>query len=236
MPQSARSVSVGALGSSQFGRSKVEAGASRDVGLGGIPGGEVASAGRKAGIGRRFDRRLNLLSMQRGAATGTPHNVDAQQDTHPVGGRAGLFIRCWRSRSEQLAAPSQLLPLDAIRQQAVMPDAQEVVWKHVLQETAEEFLGRKDIRLQAVAIAAIPVVVMDLAALATQDAVVADGHSMRVTSEVIQQLARPGKRERGICGRPRSTASRLRPRPRKRSGHVHGSGPAVVDPTCAARA
>jgi hypothetical protein len=87
-----------------------------------------------------------------------------------------------------------LLPLDAIRQQAVMPDAQEVVWKHVLQETVEEFLGRKDIRLQAVAIAAIPVVVMDLAALATQDAVVADGHPMRVASEVVQQSAWSGKR------------------------------------------
>ena len=75
-----------------------------------------------------------------------------------------------------------------------MPNAREVLWKHVLQETAEEFLGRQDVRLQAVAIAAIAVVVTDLAALAIEQAVIADGHAMRVTCEVIQQLARPGKR------------------------------------------
>jgi hypothetical protein len=78
----------------------------------------------------------------------------------------GLVIARGRSRAEKLAALSQLLPLHAIGQQPVMPDAWEVDRKHVLQETVEEFLGRKNVRLPAVAIAAITVVVADLAALA----------------------------------------------------------------------
>ena len=87
-----------------------------------------------------------------------------------------------------------MLSLQAIGQQAVMPDTQEAVGKHVLQEAVDEFLRREDIRLQAVAIAAIPISVADLPAFAAQDAVIADGHAMRVTSQVIQQLARPGER------------------------------------------
>ena len=67
-----------------------------------------------------------------------------------------------------------------------MPDAQEAVWKHVLQEAVDEFLSREDIRLQAIASATVPVLVADLAALAIEDAVIADGHTMRVASEVIQ--------------------------------------------------
>jgi len=84
--------------------------------------------------------QVEFLPMQRAAATGTARDVDAQQDAHPVGSRVGLVVSRGRSRAEQLAALSQLLPLHAIGQQAVMPDAREVVGKHVLQETVEEFL------------------------------------------------------------------------------------------------
>ena len=125
--------------------------------------------GRKAGLSPRCDRRPKFLPIQCGAATGAPRDVDAQQDTHPFGSRVGLVIRRWRSCAEQLAAPRQMLPLQAIGQQAVMPDAQEAVGKHVLQEAVDEFLRREDIRLQAVAIAAIPIPVADLSAFAGQD-------------------------------------------------------------------
>ena len=68
-----------------------------------------------------------------------------------------LVGRGRRSGAEQLAAARQLLRLDAIGQQAVMSDAQKAVRKHVFEEAVDEFLGRKEIRLQAVAIAAVPV-------------------------------------------------------------------------------
>ena len=133
------------------------------------------------------------------AATRTARDVDPQQDAHPVGGRVGLLVGGGRrSDAEQLAAAGQLLLLDAVGQQAVMPDAEEAVWKHVLEEAVDEFLGRKDIRLQAVAIAAVPVVVADLPVLASEDAVVADRNAMRVAAEVVQELARPGKRGLGV--------------------------------------
>ena len=41
-----------------------------------------------------------------------------------------------------------------------MADTQEAVRKHVLQEAVDEFLRREGIRLQAVAIAAIPICVI----------------------------------------------------------------------------
>ena len=70
-----------------------------------------------------------------------------------------MVVCRWLSCAEQLAAPSELLPLYAIGQQAVMPDAQEAVGKHVLQEAVEEFLSRKHIRLEAVPIASVAIAV-----------------------------------------------------------------------------
>ena len=154
MPRQARSAFAIGAGGWQFWRSAGHSGSSLDLGLGSVPRAEVAFAGLKAGRGRR----LEFLPIQRATAAGTARDVDVQQDTHPIGGRVGLVVPRGRSRAEQLAALSQLLPLHAIGQQAVMPNAREVLWKHVLQETVEEFLGRQDVRLQTVAIAAIAVV------------------------------------------------------------------------------
>src|ERR1700682_3692843 len=75
-----------------------------------------------------------------------------------------------------------------------MPDAQKAVRKHMLQKTVKEFLRWEDGDLPAISIAAIPIVEADLAALTIEEAVIADGHAMRVTPEVIQQLPWTGKR------------------------------------------
>ena len=60
----------------------------------------MTGVGRKVGLGRRCDRRLEFLSIQGGAATGTPRDVDVQENPHPVGGRMRLVVlRRW-SRAE----------------------------------------------------------------------------------------------------------------------------------------
>ena len=151
----ARSVFAVECGGSHFRRSEGHSGSSLDLSLGSIPGREVACARSNASFDRRCGRRVEFLPVQCGAATGAPCDVDVQQDTHPVGGCVGLVVCRWRSCAEQLAAPSELLPFHAIGQQAVMPDAQEMVGKHVLQEAVEEFLGGQNIRLEPIPIAAI---------------------------------------------------------------------------------
>src|SRR4030042_3047220 len=75
-----------------------------------------------------------------------------------------------------------------------MADAKEAVRQDVLEKAVDEFLGGKEIRLEPVAVAAVAIAVTDLTVLASEDAVVADRHAMRVAAEVVQQLARPGKR------------------------------------------
>ena len=50
----------------------------------------------------------------------------------------------------------------------------------------------------AVSIAAVAVTIMDLVFLASQDAVVADRDAMRVTSQIVQELARPGEGSLGV--------------------------------------
>jgi hypothetical protein len=77
------------------------------------------------------------------ATAWTAGDVDPQQDAHPVGGGVGLIVGGnRRSGCEQLAAARQLFVLDAVGQQAVMPDPQEAVREHVLQEAMNELLGR----------------------------------------------------------------------------------------------
>jgi len=74
-----------------------------------------------------------------------------------------------------------------------MPDAKEAVRQDVLEKAVEEFLGGQDIRFEPVPVTTVAIVIIDLAVLASEDAVVTDRDAMRVTSQVIQELARPGK-------------------------------------------
>src|SRR5208282_5735875 len=66
-----------------------------------------------------------------------------------------------------------------------------------------------------VTIAAVAIMVVYLAILAGDDPVVADRHAMRVTSQVVQELARPGKgslridHPRFLAAAPQPTATRV---------------------------
>ena len=74
-----------------------------------------------------------------------------------------------------------------------MPDAKEAVRQDVLEKAVEEFLGGQDIRFEPVPVAAVAIAILHLAVLASEDAVVTDRDTMRVASQVIQELAWPGK-------------------------------------------
>ena len=78
-------------------------------------------AAGKSGAGRRLERETSCCAADR--HSGTPRDVDAQQDHASSRRPCGVGRPPRRACAEQLAAPSQLLPLDAIGQQAVMADA-----------------------------------------------------------------------------------------------------------------
>jgi hypothetical protein len=71
-----------------------------------------------------------------------------------------------------------------------MADAKKAIRQDVLEETAEEFLGGKELGLEPVAVAAVAIVVTDLTVLAIEDAVVADRHAMRVTGFKKKEFSR----------------------------------------------
>ena len=104
---------------------------------------------------------------------------------HPVGDRVGLLVSR-RSGAEQLAALVQMLLFGAVGQEAVMPDAEEMVRQDVLQKAAEELLDGKYVDLQPVAVATIPIAVMHHSVVASDKAMVADGHAMGVAAKVVQ--------------------------------------------------
>lgn len=76
------------------------------------------------------------------------------------------------AHTEQLTALAQGLSLDAVRQEAVVTDAQETARNDVLQKAPDEFIGRNGRDLLAVAIPPVAVPKANLAVLAVQNTVI----------------------------------------------------------------
>ena len=123
---------------------------------------------------------------------GTAADVDAGEIKHPVSGgfRLGPF---WCRRLQLLSALSQAGLLGPIGEEAVVADSHEARGQNVLQEAVNEFFGRKGERLLPVSVGAISVAERHLRLIAGEQTVIGDGHTMRVTSQIVQQFLGTGE-------------------------------------------
>ena len=93
--------------------------------------------------------------------------------------------RLGRAHAEQLTALGQFLAPVAVGQEAVVTNPPEAIWQHMKQEPPDELGSGKCHRL----LLAVPEIVLpseaDLPAFDIQQAVVGDGHPMRVAAYVV---------------------------------------------------
>jgi hypothetical protein len=87
---------------------------------------------------------------------------------------------------EKLKATFELEFLPAIGEQAEVTDALKAGWQHMKEKTADEFVGVQRHRAARRIGFAAPVDKGDFAIGHGLDAVVGNGHSMRVTAKVLQ--------------------------------------------------
>lgn len=123
-------------------------------------------------------------------------DIDSQQrpPAQPVGKVLWPGLRGTGADTEQLPTPAQGRSLDAVVQVTIVADAQESTGQHVLQKTANKLISWQGGDLLAITVTTVTVSEAHLAIPTVQDAVVRTGHAMRVTAQVVQKLARPGKR------------------------------------------
>jgi hypothetical protein len=80
-----------------------------------------------------------------------------------------------------LAATGERLLLGAVGQKSIMANPHESVGKHMLQKSVYEFTGWQDRDLATIAVGPITPVEAHVTALRREQAMVRDGHAMRVT-------------------------------------------------------
>ena len=98
----------------------------------------------------------------------------------------------------------RLLPLClpvAIAQDAIVPDFDEPLRQNVQQKPADELKRRKGHPFGPVSIGGVPVTKRDLIAFQPFDPLIADGHPMRIPSQIRQDVLRTAKR-RLVIGDP----------------------------------
>ena len=104
------------------------------------------------------------------------------------------------ARSEEVAAAGEGVPAMAVRQEAEIPNAVEAGGQDVEQEAADEFARRQRHGLAACGRrrAGIPVGEADLIVLDVEQAIVGQGHAVRVAADVVHHLLRTGTRRLGV--------------------------------------
>ena len=94
-----------------------------------------------------------------------------------------------RARAEQLAAASELhLPV-SVREETVVPDADESTWKDVQEEASKKLDRTEREEPSSPAVRIVLPLERDLAVLESGQSTVRDGHSMRVPGQVLQDLS-----------------------------------------------
>ena len=90
--------------------------------------------------------------------------------------------------AKKLAATGEVLFLRAVGQQSEVANADQPVWQHVKQETADERIGIEGHEFELVVVFSITVGEGDATLAHREEAVVGDGAPMSVAAEVIEDL------------------------------------------------
>jgi len=121
------------------------------------------------------------------AALGAPAEFGAKVG---VVGRSGQQIRV--GSGQQVATQCQLIGAMTVGQEAVIANALETTRQGVLQEEADELLGRHPHHFVK-RVAVVGPGKGDLAVLEGQQAPIADGDAMRIAAEILQHVSRSPK-------------------------------------------
>lgn len=97
-----------------------------------------------------------------------------------------------------MTAAAKVLPFGSVGQKAKVTDAHESIGEDVKQKSPDKFHGRQCHGFKLIPIFSIPVEEGDLVILDREDAVVGDGHSMSIASQVVENFFGRGEGFFGI--------------------------------------
>jgi hypothetical protein len=101
------------------------------------------------------------------------------------GGWFWLGLRC---RAEQVKAKRQQRGASPVGQEAEVANAHEAFGKHVQQEAAQEFIEWKGQQLLFVVVSGVAPTESDLAVGQRDQAMVGDGHAVRVAAQILEHI------------------------------------------------
>ena len=122
---------------------------------------------------------------------------EAEIGVSPGLGRARLRVG-WDRDGEERSREGETPRLHSVGEEPEVADADESLRDDMAQPAADEFRSGQGHRLSVTTVFAVPVVKGHQTFLVTGDALVADGDSMGVATEIAQHLLRPGHGRLGV--------------------------------------
>ena len=149
----------------------------------------------------RAVEKLALRTQETGGQIRTDRHLALAAWTAPGRASRDLFpadLRATRVGGNQLTCEGQHSRSAGIGEESEVPDTDKAARQDVLRKAAQKLAGRKSHDALAVAMRVVSPEESDLFAIEGQQAMIADGNAMGVTSEVAKCLGRPAEGRFGI--------------------------------------
>jgi hypothetical protein len=114
--------------------------------------------------------------------------IDPRDLLHPLGDHLQRPPWWLRRLPEELATLMEGAGFAAVGEEPIVAEADKAGGEHMQEEALQEGMGVDGHRLEAIAMAAVPVDEADLAIAHLHDAVVRQGHSVSVAADIVHDL------------------------------------------------